>query len=136
MVAQCVICMGDSGKPLSGKRCTASSCKAEYALRRKAAKLGSSGSSEAGSSPTVSATGGARASSPPWRCPWPPPPLQTSACEAAALPCLALRPCSRPRPAPSLCAHRLPRAPAAGVLPQVGELETLSRFVLWELLAI
>ena len=34
----CAICMGSSGKPLSGKRCTATKCKDEYAARRKQAR--------------------------------------------------------------------------------------------------
>ena len=35
----CVICMGQSGKQLAGKRCTASACKTEYAKRKRAAKI-------------------------------------------------------------------------------------------------
>ena len=34
----CVICFGESGKALSGKRCTSSACKLEYSRRLKAAK--------------------------------------------------------------------------------------------------
>ena len=34
----CVICLGQSGRPLSGKRCPADSCKKEYQRRWKAAK--------------------------------------------------------------------------------------------------
>lgn len=56
-LSKCVICLGESGKPLSGKRCTASRCKAEYALRLKAARLGDGGGgSDAGSAtPTLGA---------------------------------------------------------------------------------
>ena len=39
MASPCVICMGQSGKPLAGKRCTASACKTEYSKRMKAAKI-------------------------------------------------------------------------------------------------
>ena len=39
MASPCVICMGQSGKPLAGKRCTASACKIEYSKRMKAAKI-------------------------------------------------------------------------------------------------
>ena len=53
--AACVICLGQSGKPLSGKRCTASRCKLEYTARLKAAKLGSS--SDTASSPSASTPG-------------------------------------------------------------------------------
>ena len=35
MASPCVICMGQSGKPLAGKRCTAAACKNEYAKRKK-----------------------------------------------------------------------------------------------------
>jgi hypothetical protein len=38
MSAACVICAGASGRPLSGKRCTASSCKAAYSRRLREAK--------------------------------------------------------------------------------------------------
>ena len=40
MASPCVICMGQSGKQLAGKRCTAAACKTEYAKRMKAAKIG------------------------------------------------------------------------------------------------
>ena len=40
MASPCVICMGQSGKPLAGKRCTASACKTEDSKRMKAAKIG------------------------------------------------------------------------------------------------
>ena len=57
MSAACVICAGSSGKPLAGKRCTASACKTAYAQRLQEAKR--------------ARTGGAPASSPPTRAPSP-----------------------------------------------------------------
>eukprot|EP00966_Prymnesium_polylepis_P154642 3571002-Prymnesium_polylepis.1 len=60
LMVECVICLGASGKPLSGKRCTSSRCKTEYSARLKAARVGARGAaSEAGSSPTVTTVGGA-----------------------------------------------------------------------------
>jgi hypothetical protein len=61
MVASCIICLGQSGKQLAGKRCTASRCKAEYAARIKLAKAAAGGGSSAATSPTASA-GAARSS--------------------------------------------------------------------------
>ena len=57
MSAACVICAGASGKPLAGKRCTASACKSAYARRLQEAKR--------------ARTDGAPASSPPTRAPSP-----------------------------------------------------------------
>ena len=57
MSAACVICAGSSGKPLAGKRCTASACKSAYARRLQEAKR--------------ARTDGAPASSPPTRAPSP-----------------------------------------------------------------
>ena len=48
----CVICMGNSGKHLVGKRCTASRCKAEYSARLKQAKTGG-GEGAAAASPSA-----------------------------------------------------------------------------------
>ena len=61
MVSSCIICLGQSGKQLAGKRCTASRCKAEYAARIKLAKAAAGGGSSAATSPTASA-GAARSS--------------------------------------------------------------------------
>ena len=55
MVSACVVCLGQSGKPLAGKRCTAARCKAEYSARIKLAKAAAGGSSSSASSPTASA---------------------------------------------------------------------------------
>ena len=55
MVSSCVVCLGQSGKPLAGKRCTASRCKAEYAARIKLAKTAAGSGSSTASSPTASA---------------------------------------------------------------------------------
>ena len=60
-MSSCVICLGQSGKPLAGKRCTASRCKAEYAARIKLAKAAAGGGSSTATSPTASA-GAARSS--------------------------------------------------------------------------
>ena len=57
MSAACVICAGASGKPLAGKRCTASACKSAYARRLQEAKR--------------ARTDGPPASSPPTRAPSP-----------------------------------------------------------------
>ena len=60
MATACVICLGVSGKPLSGKRCTASKCKADYSARLKQAKLsGAGGGSDAGSSSPTASLGSA-----------------------------------------------------------------------------
>ena len=40
--SKCVVCLGESGKPLAGKRCTSSRCKAEYAARLKMARQATS----------------------------------------------------------------------------------------------
>ena len=65
MTAACVVCLGESGKQLSGKRCTAAACKAEYSRRLAEAKRARTGGGDAGSqastrapSPTSSATAG------------------------------------------------------------------------------
>eukprot|EP00966_Prymnesium_polylepis_P131614 3044071-Prymnesium_polylepis.1 len=56
MVSSCVICLGQSGKQLAGKRCTTSRCKAGYAARIKLAKAAAGGrGSSAATSPTASA---------------------------------------------------------------------------------
>ena len=43
MVASCVICLGESGQALAGKRCRASSCKKAYAERLAALKAARTG---------------------------------------------------------------------------------------------
>ena len=48
MTAACVICLGESGKQLSGKRCTAAACKAEYSRRLAEAKRARTGGGDAG----------------------------------------------------------------------------------------
>ena len=52
-----MICLGASGKPLSGKRCTAAQCKAEYSKRRKESRAGNSSptASMASTAPTAAA---------------------------------------------------------------------------------
>jgi hypothetical protein len=50
----CAICMGASGRPLSGKRCTANPCKQEYTRRLKAAKTGESAGDAAAAGSAVS----------------------------------------------------------------------------------
>ena len=57
MSAACVVCAGASGRPLAGKRCTASACKAAYSRRLLDAKR--------------ARTGGGASSSPPTRAPSP-----------------------------------------------------------------
>ena len=52
MSAACVICAGASGKPLAGKRCTASACKAAYAQRLQEAKRARADGPPASSPPT------------------------------------------------------------------------------------
>lgn len=52
MSAACVICAGASGKPLAGKRCTASACKAAYAQRLREAKRARTDGEPASSPPT------------------------------------------------------------------------------------
>ena len=64
MVSSCVICLGQSGKPLAGKRCTASRCKAEYTARIKLARAAAGDGSSTATSPTASA-GAARSSAEP-----------------------------------------------------------------------
>eukprot|EP00966_Prymnesium_polylepis_P188346 4365001-Prymnesium_polylepis.1 len=64
MVSSCIICLGQSGTQLAGKRCTASRCKAEYSCMPPASsspRAAAGSGSSAATSPTASA-GAARTS--------------------------------------------------------------------------
>ena len=61
MVASCVICLGESGQALAGKRCKASACKKAYAERLAALKAARTGQlatpASRGASPAPSTAG-------------------------------------------------------------------------------
>ena len=62
-MSSCVICLGSSGRPLAGKRCTASRCKTEYAERLKAARPEGSSEVEGRQGGSISPTNAASTAS-------------------------------------------------------------------------
>ena len=58
--SSCVVCLGASGKPLAGKRCTASRCKAEYSTRLKMARRQGGDGSDAASISSSASTSAAQ----------------------------------------------------------------------------